>query len=206
MYQAVPLHTNPINIIYQPILPYTDLVPPNANQYSLILTQHRQLLTCTAFYWPSTVTYQTVPLHTDPVPPSTNQYHPILAQYRQYYDMSKYSNVRFSLVDLRWAQLYVSLVWPFISYERWIQRTKNAKNVNISTGVLYAWAKLAYKMPKIGVKTTKIDVQSSALSLCTCENSLLRFFGFGFSSDNPCIESVQWIQYMGGLKWKQCYQ
>ena len=76
MYQAVPLHTNPINIIYQPILPYTDLVPPNANQYSLILTQHRQLLTCTAFYWPSIIMYQPVPLHTDPVPPSTNHYHP----------------------------------------------------------------------------------------------------------------------------------
>ena len=70
----------------------------------------RQLLTRTAFYWPSTIKYQPFPLHTDPVSPSTNQHRFLLAHYHQYHDMSKYSKVRLSFVDLRWAQLYVSLV------------------------------------------------------------------------------------------------
>ena len=44
--------------------------------------------------------------YTDPVPPSTNQYCLLLTQYHHI----SFSNVRLSFVDLRWAQLYVSLV------------------------------------------------------------------------------------------------
>ena len=63
--------------------------------------------------------YQPVPLHSDPVtsywyilpstdpaPPSTNKNRLLLNQYHHI----SYSNVRLSFVDLRWAQLYVSLV------------------------------------------------------------------------------------------------
>ena len=52
------------------------------------------------------IQYQPVPPHTDPVKPSTNQYCLLLTQYHHI----SFSNVRLSFVDLRWAQLYVSLV------------------------------------------------------------------------------------------------
>ena len=63
-----------------------------------MLTRHHQLLTSAAFYWPCTIIYQQVLHHTGPVPPS--MYKPV-----------PLSNVRLSSVDLRWAQLYVSLVF-----------------------------------------------------------------------------------------------
>ena len=50
--------------------------------------------------------YQPVLAYTDQAPPSTNQYCLLLTQYHHI----SYSNVRLSLVDLRWAQLYFSLV------------------------------------------------------------------------------------------------
>ena len=60
-----------------------------------------------------------LPPSTDPVPPSTNQYRPILTQCHlgptstAFYWPSTITyliHVRLSFVDLRWAQLYVSLV------------------------------------------------------------------------------------------------
>ena len=42
-------------------------------QYRPILTQYHQVLTSTAFFWPSTIMIQPFPLNDDPVPPSTNQ-------------------------------------------------------------------------------------------------------------------------------------
>ena len=53
--------------------------------------------------------YQPVPPFTIPVPPSTNQYRLLLTHYHHIF----YSNVRLSFVDLRGAQLYVSLVCGF---------------------------------------------------------------------------------------------
>ena len=67
-------------------------------------------------------------------------------------------------------------------------------------------------MPKIGVKATKIDVQSSAVSsvsvrsvssavsLCTCEYSVLWFFGVVFGLFKPVKEApksavVTYISY-----------
>ena len=66
-------------------------VPLNSKQYQVILTQYHQEPTSTAPYWPSTIVYQPQP------------YWP------SYHNIS-YSNVRLSFVDLRWAQLYISLV------------------------------------------------------------------------------------------------
>ena len=58
--------------------PNTDPVPSCINQYRLLLTQHHQILTPFAFYWPSIIMYQPVPPSTDPVPLYINQYQPIL--------------------------------------------------------------------------------------------------------------------------------
>ena len=92
-------------------------MPPSTNQYCPILTHHHQILTSTAqyyhvsnssaSYWPSNIIYQPVLPYNDPAPPSTNQYRFLLTQYHHI----SYSDVRLSFVDLRWAQLYVSLVW-----------------------------------------------------------------------------------------------
>ena len=54
----------PSTIMYQPVSPSSDPVPPSTES--------------TAFCWTSTIIYQPVPLHTDPVPPNINQYQPIL--------------------------------------------------------------------------------------------------------------------------------
>ena len=124
----------------QPVPLNYDQVPPSTNQYCPIVTQHHQILGSTAFYWPSTIMYQPVPLHTDPVPPSTNQYHLLLSIKISLFFFSSVKNIFpfsgyyppfpspfivrsaknifflhifssfFFLVDLRWAQLYVSLV------------------------------------------------------------------------------------------------
>ena len=62
---------------------------------------------------------QPVPPYTDPIPPSTNQYRLLLTQYHYI----SYSKVRLSLVDLRWAELYVSQVQePFKIFE-WLSMT-----------------------------------------------------------------------------------
>ena len=80
---------------YQPLPPHTDPVPPNTNQHRLLLTQYHHVSTSSASHWPSIIIYQPTLSYTDQVPSSTNQYRPV----------SKYSNVRLSFVDLRWAQL-----------------------------------------------------------------------------------------------------
>ena len=94
------------------------MLPPSTNRYRTILTQNHHESTSSAPFWPSTITYQPVPpcssttkykpvpLHTDPVPPSTNQWRLLLTQDHHI----SYPNVRLFFVDLRWAQLYVSLV------------------------------------------------------------------------------------------------
>ena len=99
---------------YQPVLPHTDPTSPWTKQYRPVLTQYHKIPTRTAPYWlsttlylPNTIKYQPVPLHTDSVPPCTNQHHLLLTQYHHI----SYLNVRLSFVDLRWAQLYDSLVW-----------------------------------------------------------------------------------------------
>ena len=94
---------------YKPVLLHTDSVLLYINQYRPILSQYHQVSISTALYYPSTTKYQRVPLHTDPVPPSTNQYRLLLTHYHHIF----YSNVRLSFVDLRGAQLYVSLVCGF---------------------------------------------------------------------------------------------
>ena len=111
MYQTVPFHIDPV----------TSYI----NLYCPILTQHHQVPTSTAFYWPSTIMYQPVPLHTDPVPPKKFYPLKIFAQkiftpkiftpknfHPNFFSniILKYSIVRVSFVDLRWAQLYISLV------------------------------------------------------------------------------------------------
>ena len=88
---------------YQPVPPHTDPVPPNTNQHRFLLNQCYHVLTSSDSYWPSIIIYQPALSYTDQEPPSTNQYRP----------ESKYSNVRLSFFDLRWAQIYVSLVLPY---------------------------------------------------------------------------------------------
>ena len=73
-------------------------------QYHSIRTQYHQLLTSTAFLWLSTIIDQPVPPYADTVQPCTYQYWPILTHHQE-----PTSPVRLSFVDLRWAQLYVSL-------------------------------------------------------------------------------------------------
>ena len=68
---------------YQPILSYTDPVPPSTKQYCLILTQNHQVPTRNGLHWPSTTKYQPVPPFTDQAPSSTNQYRPLLTQHHQ---------------------------------------------------------------------------------------------------------------------------
>ena len=120
--------------MYQPVPPHTDPSPPNTNQYHLVLTQYYHVSTSSASYWPSTIIYQPVPTnwvptsspHTDPISPRTNQLGPYwlsTTKFNQYrllltkYHHISYSNVRLSFVDLRWAQLYVSLViLPFVTW------------------------------------------------------------------------------------------
>ena len=92
---------------YQPVPPSTDPVPSSTNQYCPVLTQHQHISTSTILHWPSTTKKQPVPPSTDPVQSSTNQYHLLLTQYHHI----SYSNVRLSFGDLRWAQLYDSLVY-----------------------------------------------------------------------------------------------
>ena len=70
----------------QPVSPHTDTIPPHTD---------------------------TVTPSTDPVPSCINQYRPILTWYKN--SSSQYSKVRLSFVNLRWAQLYVSLVFQSIT-------------------------------------------------------------------------------------------
>ena len=90
----------------QALKPHINPVPLNSKQYQIILTWCYYKSTSTALYCPSTTKYNPVLLLTDPVPPSTNQYRLLLTQYHHI----SYSNIRLSFVDLRWTQLYVSLV------------------------------------------------------------------------------------------------
>ena len=107
-HQSVPLHTDP--------------VPSCINQFRSILTHYHQEPTSTAPYWPNTTKYQLVLPFTDPVPSCINQYRPILTQYHQISTSTAFywpSTIIFHIqmsdypcppVDLRWAQLYDSLV------------------------------------------------------------------------------------------------
>ena len=70
-------------------LPYFRLFRPDTQILSALTALYWP---SNAFYWPSTTKYQPVPPFTDSVPSYIT------------------SNVRLSFVDLRWAQLYVSLV------------------------------------------------------------------------------------------------
>ena len=94
---------------YHQVPAHTDPVPSCINQFCSILTQYHNISTTTARYWPSTTEYQ-------PEAPywlSTTKYQPVLLT--QYCHMS-YSNVRLTLVNLRWAQLYVSVVPCIVLY------------------------------------------------------------------------------------------
>ena len=62
---------------------YTDPVPPNTNQYCLILTQYHQVPTSTTLNCSITTKYQSVSPYTDQIPSFINQYRPILTQYQQ---------------------------------------------------------------------------------------------------------------------------
>ena len=66
-----------------PLLPHTTTVPPNTNQYCLLLTQYHQVPSSTALYWPITIIYQPVPPQNDPISPRTSQYRTILTQHLQ---------------------------------------------------------------------------------------------------------------------------
>ena len=121
-YHQVPTSTAPYwpsNIMNQPVMLHTDPILLDINQLRPILSQYHQVWTSSAPYWPSTTKYQPVLHNNDPVPscinqfcsilnywPSTNQYRLLLTQYHHI----SYSNIRLSFVNLRWAQLYVSLV------------------------------------------------------------------------------------------------
>ena len=81
---------------------------------SIVLTQFYLIPIGTKFFWPSTkldwpstTKYQPVQPHTDPAPPFTD---PILSCINQFRFFFPRSTVTLSFVDLRWAQLYVSLV------------------------------------------------------------------------------------------------
>ena len=67
----------------QALRPHINPVPPNSKQYQVLLTQHHQVLTSTAPYWPSNIMNQPVMLHTDPVLSYINQLRPILYRYHQ---------------------------------------------------------------------------------------------------------------------------
>ena len=82
---------------YQPVLPHTDQVPPNTNQHRLLLTHYYHVSTSSPSYWRSIIIYQPPLYYTDQVPTSAAK-----CQKR---------NVRLSFVDLRWVQLYDSLVF-----------------------------------------------------------------------------------------------
>ena len=72
----------------QALRPHINPVPPNSKQYQVLLTQHHQVLTSTAPYWPSNIMNQPVMLHTDPVLLDINQLRPILSQYHQVWTSS----------------------------------------------------------------------------------------------------------------------
>ena len=67
---------------------------------------------------------------------------------------------------------------------------------------------LAFPDYQQGVPKVSDRVIIRAGNLCTREYSALRFFGFGagFISDHICIEGKQCVQFIGGLKLKQCYK
>ena len=99
----------------QPILRFFNIY----RHKSLVLTQFHLIP-----YWPSNIIYQPALPHTDPVLSCINQYRPIvtikmtLTLYgRRAFHTFFFPNstVRLSFVDLRWAQLYVSLVFHCIA-------------------------------------------------------------------------------------------
>ena len=70
-------------ILYQPVSPSSDPLPPSTNRYCLLLNQYHHISTSTAPYWPSTTKYQSIPTYTDPVSSYINQCRLPLTQYRQ---------------------------------------------------------------------------------------------------------------------------
>ena len=73
----------PSTIMYQPVSPSSDPVPPSTDRYRLLLTQYHHISTSTAPYWHSTTKYQSIPTYNDPVPSYINQYRLLLTQYHQ---------------------------------------------------------------------------------------------------------------------------
>ena len=80
-------------------------VPPhadaNSNQCCLFLTQYHHVSTSSAPYWPSTIMYQPVPPYSD------NKTSDTLCKRSFSHIFFPNATVTVSLVDLRWAQLYV---------------------------------------------------------------------------------------------------
>ena len=101
-------------IIYQPVPFYTDPVLQSTNQYRPILTQYHQVLTSTTFYWPSIKTSLFFFSSVKTIFPFSGYYPPfpppfIVPSAKNIFLLHIFSSF-FSFVDLRWAQLYVSLV------------------------------------------------------------------------------------------------
>ena len=148
-YQPIPPHIDPAP-------PYIDQNCLLLTQYqnvssssALYWPNKHHISTHTALYWPSTTKCQPVQPHTNPATPTINLYRLLLTKYHhvsnqysllltqfRYISYFKchvsYSNVRLSFVDLRWAQLYVSLVWIFFlisleTYLRGDQRQRSEK-------------------------------------------------------------------------------
>ena len=100
-------------IIYQPVPFYTDPVLQSTNQYRPILTQYHQVLTSTTFYWPSIKTslfffssVKNIFSFSGYYPPFPSPF--IVPSAKNIFFLHIFSSF-FFLVDLRWAQLYVSL-------------------------------------------------------------------------------------------------
>ena len=129
-YHQVPTTTAfhwPSIIEYQPVPPCTDTAPSYINQYHSILTQYYQILTSTTFYWPSIKTslffFSSVKNifsfsgYYPPFPPPF-----IVPSAKNIFLLHIFSSF-FSFVDLRWAQLYVSLV--LIYFEQIVSLIEN---------------------------------------------------------------------------------
>ena len=114
-------------IIYQPVPFYTDPVLQSTNQYRPILTQYHQVLTSTTFYWPSIKTSLFFFSSVKTIFPFSGYYPPfpppfIVPSAKNIFLLHIFSSF-FSFVDLRWAQLYVSLV--LIYFEQIVSLIEN---------------------------------------------------------------------------------
>ena len=95
-YQPFPLHTDPK---YKPVPTHTDPVPPSTNQYHLLLSIKTSL-----FFFSSVKNIFPFSWYYPPFPSPF-----IVRSAKNIFFLHIFSSF-FFLVDLRWAQLYVSLV------------------------------------------------------------------------------------------------